>query len=118
VRSPLPWIPVATPSRLAVACILASAPRPVGTGRIVRDTVSGAMETKPLCHQGDCTQTAAFLCMDCRQRYCGEHFLHASFVGAGLSAPTVVAICQACLAQTIEAQQGQGQTLSQWRKAG
>jgi hypothetical protein len=75
------------------------------------------METKPLCHQGDCAHTAAYLCMDCRRWYCGEHFLHVFFVGAGLSAPTVVASCSACLTLAIQVQQVQGRTLSHWRKA-
>jgi hypothetical protein len=94
--------------------------RPIGTGRVRKDKVSGAMETNLLCHHADlCVKPAVYTCAGCQGHFCGDHFLRASFSGPGLTAaPTIVDTCHTCLARVIAHHHQAGRTLRQWHKRG
>ena len=76
--------------------------------------------TSRLCHHVEswCTRPATHMCVDCAQRFCGEHILRATFTGPGLSVPAVLTICPECLDLAIQQERILGRTLSQWRKMG
>jgi hypothetical protein len=75
------------------------------------------MQTNLFCHSAKpCGQPAIHVCAGCQRHYCGEHFLRASFIGAGLITPVTFDTCHACMQHLMEQQHRWGRTLSQWQK--